>query len=321
MVLRGERISNDPDLLDNLQAWAENQYDTTLLHRNLAFPLLRALSEEGDLLARQKFKEEIARRYKYGNHSVQTFLFEEGYLDYLEEDDAFKPGEEEEILSGMLVPKEAIFMKKLKKYNSYSVIPYFDLRRDLERDGNNLYMSIENGKIIELEIDIDIRMKEIPEGIENLTSLNRLEITLFFPSDNIFEKSFFLGSVKDLTIMCCEEMDIHDHFYCFPNLENLKIRTRIQNMGQKPTVLLGESFNKLNCLKRLEFSNVEISSLYKITNLIKLESLDLVFNSFKTFPISIIENMESLKWLGFFGKIELTKYERKRLKKKNIKLL
>ena len=30
MVLRGERISNDPDLLDNIQVWVENNYDTQI---------------------------------------------------------------------------------------------------------------------------------------------------------------------------------------------------------------------------------------------------------------------------------------------------
>ena len=37
----------------NLQAWAENDYDTRLLHSNLAFPLLRALTEVGDAVAKK----------------------------------------------------------------------------------------------------------------------------------------------------------------------------------------------------------------------------------------------------------------------------
>jgi len=74
VVLRGERISNDPDLLDNLQAWVENNYDTTLLHRNFAFPLLKKLSEEGDSLTKVIFREEIARRTESGNLTVINFL-------------------------------------------------------------------------------------------------------------------------------------------------------------------------------------------------------------------------------------------------------
>ena len=72
MVLRGERISNDPDLLDNLQTWAENGYDTRILHSTLAFPLLKRLTEVGDLIAKNKLKEEIAIRYFYGMKNVTT---------------------------------------------------------------------------------------------------------------------------------------------------------------------------------------------------------------------------------------------------------
>ena len=47
----------------NLQVWVENEYDTRLLHRNLAFPLLKELSDKGDPLAKVKFKEEIAKSF------------------------------------------------------------------------------------------------------------------------------------------------------------------------------------------------------------------------------------------------------------------
>ncbi|GAG91623.1 unnamed protein product, partial [marine sediment metagenome] len=51
----------------NLQAWAENNYDTRLLHRNLAFPLLKALVDAGDPKATSAFKEEIALRLVSGH--------------------------------------------------------------------------------------------------------------------------------------------------------------------------------------------------------------------------------------------------------------
>ncbi len=81
VVLRGERISNDPDLLDNLQVWYEYNYNTNLLHSNLAFPLLKKLTEVGDPLASRMFKEEIAKRIISGNLSVMTYLCEKGYLE------------------------------------------------------------------------------------------------------------------------------------------------------------------------------------------------------------------------------------------------
>lgn len=64
----------------NMQVWAEHNYDTRLLHRSLAFPLLKELTEVGDSFAQQIFKEEIARRFLTGNKSVIIFL--KDYLNY-----------------------------------------------------------------------------------------------------------------------------------------------------------------------------------------------------------------------------------------------
>ncbi len=71
----------------NLQAWAESNYDTRLLHRNIAFPLLKKLTDVGDPVAKKVFKEEIAKRYASGHHNVVKFLRKEGYLDYLNEEE------------------------------------------------------------------------------------------------------------------------------------------------------------------------------------------------------------------------------------------
>ena len=71
----------------NIQAWYENGYDTRLLHRNLAFPLLKALVEAGDHLARKVFKEEIAMRLESGYPSVVQYLINQGYLEYLSDEE------------------------------------------------------------------------------------------------------------------------------------------------------------------------------------------------------------------------------------------
>ncbi len=67
----------------NFQAWAENNYDTRLLHRNLAFPLLKRLVNVGDSKARKSLAEEIAKRLESGYLPVIQFLAIEGYFDYL----------------------------------------------------------------------------------------------------------------------------------------------------------------------------------------------------------------------------------------------
>ena len=67
----------------NLQAWYENDYDTRILHRNLSFPLLKALVNVGDPLAKKVFKEEIAQRLEAGYPSVVLHLINQDYLKYL----------------------------------------------------------------------------------------------------------------------------------------------------------------------------------------------------------------------------------------------
>ena len=67
----------------NLQAWAEHNYDSRLLHRNLAFPLLKALAEAGDTTAQRVFKDEIAERFASAYFPVMGFLFLNNYIDYL----------------------------------------------------------------------------------------------------------------------------------------------------------------------------------------------------------------------------------------------
>nr|MDO8111832.1 leucine-rich repeat domain-containing protein [Candidatus Sigynarchaeota archaeon] len=67
----------------NLQAWAEHDYDTRLLHSNLAFPLLKKLTESGDPKAQRVFKEEIMARIRSGFFNTIAYLVSNGYADYL----------------------------------------------------------------------------------------------------------------------------------------------------------------------------------------------------------------------------------------------
>ena len=66
----------------NLQAWTENDYDTRILHRNLAFPLLKRLVEVGDPKAKQVFKDEIANRIESGHATVILYILANKYLKH-----------------------------------------------------------------------------------------------------------------------------------------------------------------------------------------------------------------------------------------------
>ncbi len=67
----------------NLQVWYENNYNSCLIHSNLAFPLLKKLTEAGDLCAKKVFKEEIAKRFENGHLGTVQFFVYNNYLDFL----------------------------------------------------------------------------------------------------------------------------------------------------------------------------------------------------------------------------------------------
>jgi Leucine-rich repeat (LRR) protein len=86
----------------NIQAWAENNYDTRILHRSLSFPLLKKLSEAGDPIAKQVFKEEIASRLESGYPSVIGFLSQRGYINILNEEEFKSVVEDTNMLDNLM---------------------------------------------------------------------------------------------------------------------------------------------------------------------------------------------------------------------------
>ena len=71
----------------NLQVWAEYNYNPRLLHSNLAFPLLKALTDGGDPIAKEVIKQEIKFRFESFNPSTQEYLIKNGYLNYFNEEE------------------------------------------------------------------------------------------------------------------------------------------------------------------------------------------------------------------------------------------
>ena len=54
-------------------AWFENKYNPRLLHSNLAFPLLKQLTDVGDPLASEVFKVELIKICKGGDFFFHWF--------------------------------------------------------------------------------------------------------------------------------------------------------------------------------------------------------------------------------------------------------
>ncbi len=106
----------------NLQVWVENNYDTCLLHRNLAFPLLKKLSSVGDSVAKEALAQEILERFKSGSTTVQLFLISGKYLQFLKEkcvEDLFPYIVDKQVLSclGGYFERERDLVSEIKVLN------------------------------------------------------------------------------------------------------------------------------------------------------------------------------------------------------------
>jgi hypothetical protein len=60
----------------NIEAWAEHDYDTRLLHSNIAFPLLKALAKVGDAKARRVLDAELGERIRDGSPATRRAILE-----------------------------------------------------------------------------------------------------------------------------------------------------------------------------------------------------------------------------------------------------
>ena len=146
----------------NLQVWSEENHNPKFIHYNLAFPLLKKLTDAGDLRAKQIFKEEIAKRFNNGHKSVITFLLEGNYLSYLTQ-------EESEII-------EYINNKKLRE-SLDELHEKFGESLKLERYLLNTFLEQGNSKIKDLIIENTFKSLTL-EAFNKLFNID--DITLLF---------------------------------------------------------------------------------------------------------------------------------------------
>lgn len=256
----------------NLQVWDEHNYDTRLLHSNLAFPLLKKLMELGDVRARKMFKEEIANRIEENYPSVNQLLIEEGYINYLstEELKLSCPKElrvEKLILSSRRLLKIPSLIGELPivglKYlnltnNGFSTFPEFVLRH----------------KSLEVLILKENQLKSLPEDIDTLEMLKKLDV-----SENQLDS--LPTSVRNLSSL--ETLILSDNkLRMIPNsigeLKNLRKCILSNNMLR----ILPKSIGNLRNLEELSLRSNDLMDLPSgLNNLKSLISLDLSNNHFK----------------------------------------
>lgn len=245
----------------NLQVWYENEYNTFLLHSNLAFSLLKKLSESGDPLAKKRYKEEIAERFISGNEKIQFFLIDEGYLDLLSREELLSLFGEGEIIA------------KLEKLLETQV--EINTRSSLDSCG----FVVENGTVRWLSLN-NCALKKVPEIIKELKLLEGL--TLSRNSLEILPE--WIGGFNQLEILDVSNNQLEEIPESIGNLEKLK-QLKVQHNRLKK---LPASIGNLTQLKVL-FANENILEALpeSIGKLVSLEDLVVGNNLIKTIPESI----------------------------------
>ena len=63
----------------NIQVWVENDYDMSLIYGTLGFKILMSLCDHGIQSAKERYKEELIRRFRTGHIESSFYLLEEKY--------------------------------------------------------------------------------------------------------------------------------------------------------------------------------------------------------------------------------------------------
>jgi len=184
-----------------------------MLHRWLAFPLLKELTEAGDPVAKKVFKEEIAKRYASGHPSVVGFLKYEGYLDYLSSDEIGEIIDE-------LKSKEG--NTEYVTYKRRVCIFVLNGRLDLRNCGIKDITDIEGLDSLKNLKELDLSYNQISKikGLENLENLEFLEI-----HNNKISEIKGLEKLKNLRTLFLQDNQITEikGLKTLQNLENLAL--------------------------------------------------------------------------------------------------
>ena len=211
----------------NLQVWAEQSYNTQLLHSNLAFPLLKKLTEAGDSKAVNVFKFEVLKRFIEGSKTTREFLIEDNYFDHLRERELRSP----------LPDKEISTLEKLEKVMGVSFtlaknLEYITGFEGIEPDNLYYYDTLKNANLIGLRIFKEDN--KIPEIIADFKELKYLVLSHNY-SEHLPES---IGSLKKLELLDLAMNHFKEVPESFKNLRSLKeIDLWANNLKEVPEVL------------------------------------------------------------------------------------
>lgn len=292
----------------NLQAWVENGYDTRLLHRNLAFPLLKRLVEVGDQNAKKVFKEEIALRVASGHATVINFLTQEGYLKFLNSEEFETLFEEIQL---PIIQRFSTRFKDMFQYNSeVSETRIIALLKRLFRNFNIVHIPILFSRL-KHEIPYEL-MKKVVETIDTSYKENKEFPRIEFINKNIefFDEDDFEFIKYDKRIIALKQenkISINNQ-----NISDISKMKGLEDEYDKITELdlSGNHINKLNGIENyrnlqiLRLNNNKIENIDLLSNNVKLEILSLRNNNISN--IGNLSQLVRLKKIDLSGNVNLT---------------
>lgn len=285
----------------NLQVWYENNYDTRLIHSNLAFPLLQRLTEAGDPLAKKVFKQEILKRYKDGTERTRDYLAAEGFLKYITLDEQLN------ILldTNNLIALTELIEEVWPDRNPYTLI--------LDLIGEEV-IKIENQTVVKLSLP-HLELSEFPIMILNLNGLeylslhgNRIKV--------IPEEINKLKSLKELWLSSNELTQLPDSLCEITSLEVLWLDgNKIYNLPKKIGNLIHLEILRLigNKLQTLPDSFCNLPSLIELylsdNNLIDLPECIGKINSLEYLDVSRNPLTDNPRFLEKIKKVKIKKID------------
>ncbi|HEC40064.1 hypothetical protein LCGC14_1785310 [marine sediment metagenome] len=252
------------------QMWAEKNYDSLFLHRNLSFPLLKKLVEIGDRKAKHILKDEIVKRLESGYHPVIEFLQREGYTKYIDR---------KELFSILLNYKELTAISKLFDGKLEEIVWFYGLDYELTFDYYD--MLIFNKNVVGLNLS-KRNLKRIHDEIGCFKKLLYLDLS-FNKIKRLPKTIGKLESLKELGVM-------HNRLETVPpEIGQLKkLKTLFLDSNKIQT--LPSSIGDLASLNKLFLDANYIKILPKnLGNLENLYDLGLSNNPFEDFPSPILE--------------------------------
>lgn len=307
----------------NLQVWAEQDYDTYFIHSNLAFPLLKKLTEVGELKAKKKFKDEIGKRFEKGSDSVRQFLALEGYMDFLSREEMWSimPNRSEVKTLRTIERETGAEFKLCSNEMDELVWNEFSLGDKTVRKLNPLGFSIKDGLVnrigfLNFKNLSAKKVKKLFKIFGKLTCLKELNLShnnLKKIPDNIID-------LRCLEVLKLDHNELEELPEAIGDLEKLlwlilndnKIKMVPESIGKlklleelhldhNQLIELPNSIGNLKSLVKLFLKNNFLEKLPNtITGMRSLRQLSLSNNLLSTLPEKVIE-MKSLKGIGLIN--------------------